>query len=323
LPLDVRAYENGDRDALVDLWASCGLLVPYNDPDRDLDLWQRTDSAAVFVGETQGKITASACVGHDGHRGWLYYVAVAPSLQGQGAGRAMVRHAERWLEERGVAKVQLMVRHTNLGVRGFYERIGYTLTPRLVLARGLRAPQAAPAEGGRLTYTITYLEMRSRPKRPLTPAPHGVPVALLRAKAPSVAFYRFLYNSVGEPWVWYERRILDDEALAAIVQDPNVEIYVLHVEGEPAGYAELDRRSEPDIELAYFGLRPEFIGFGLGPFLLDCAIDIAWRYEPERVWLNTNTLDHPKALATYQRAGFTPYDQRVEVIDDPRASGLV
>jgi ribosomal protein S18 acetylase RimI-like enzyme len=322
-PLEIRPYTDGDLEPLVRLWSACNLLVPYNDPDHDIALWRATESAEIFVGEARGEIVASVCAGHDGHRGWLYYVAVAPHLQGCGAGRAMVGHAELWLKKRGVAKVQLMVRHTNLAVRGFYEAIGYTLTPRLVLARWLREPAVGVAEGGRLSNTITYLEMRARPTRPLAPAPHGIPVALLRAQSPSVPFYRFLYDSVGAPWLWYERRQIDDTALAAIIQDPMVEVYVLYAYGEPAGYVELDRRSEPDIEVAYFGLRPQFIGRGLGPFLLDSGIDIAWRYGPSRLWLHTNTMDHPKALATYQRAGFVPYDQRTVVIDEPRASGLL
>jgi GNAT superfamily N-acetyltransferase len=102
---------------------------------------------------------------------------------------------------------------------------------------------------------------------------------------------------------------MKDEALATIVQDENVYIYVLYCEGAPAGYAELDFRNMPNAELAYFGLIPDFIGRGLGGFLLATAIDIAWSRPIERLWVHTNTLDHPRALPLYQQLGFVPYAQ--------------
>ena len=79
----------------------------------------------------------------------------------------------------------------------------------------------------------------------------------------------------------------------------------------------------PSIELAYFGLMPEFIGKGLGKFFLNAMIDRAWAHKPKRVWLHTCTLDHPQALAVYQRAGFTPYKQEVKIFDDPRTVGVL
>jgi GNAT superfamily N-acetyltransferase len=128
---------------------------------------------------------------------------------------------------------------------------------------------------------------------------------------------------VGEPWFWYARRRMDDASLAAQVQDPKVEIYVLYVNGEPAGYVELDRRSEPDIEIAYFGIFPQFVGRGFGPYLMNWAVDQAWQYGPQRLTVNTCTLDHPKALRTYQRVGFVVYKQERQLIDDPRLAGLI
>ena len=145
---------------------------------------------------------------------------------------------------------------------------------------------------------------------------------MFRAKQPPLAFYRFLYETVGEPWLWWERRELSDDELLAIVHDPLVEIYVLNVDGAPAGFFELDRRSPPDIELALFGLVPDFIGKKLGVYLLTSAIDIAWSYSPRRLILHTNSLDHPRALPLYQRLGFKPYKQISRLIDDPRESGL-
>ena len=109
-------------------------------------------------------------------------------------------------------------------------------------------------------------------------------------------------------------------ALAAILTDPAVEVYVLYVEGTPAGYAEIDRRDPKAVDLAYFGLLPEFTGKGLGPYLLSAALDIAWSSDPERVTVNTCTLDHPKALPLYQRFGFQPIRQEGRSIRDPRGS---
>jgi len=175
---------------------------------------------------------------------------------------------------------------------------------------------------GKLKIVITYLEMRNRPQlRELTPP--SAKIKITPAINPTVSFYRYLYNTVGGPWMWYDRRKMSDEQLRAVIQNPQVEICVLYVDGVPAGYAELDRRHETDIELAYFGIMPEFIGQRLGPFLLNWMIDKAWSYNPQRFWLHTCTLDHPKALAIYQRAGFVPYKQEEKIVDDPRALGLI
>jgi GNAT superfamily N-acetyltransferase len=174
------------------------------------------------------------------------------------------------------------------------------------------------AEPATLAIVITYLEMLKAPTRPTVPAPPVGRIALLRAERPTVSYYRYLYNTVGEPWLWWERRMLPDPELERIIHDPLVEIYVLYVDGVPAGYAELDRRKPDDVELAYFGLIPQFIGRKLGPFLLNWAVDTAWFHQPKRLWVNTNNLDHPKALQIYQKAGFVPYRQETKTIPNPR-----
>jgi GNAT superfamily N-acetyltransferase len=173
---------------------------------------------------------------------------------------------------------------------------------------------------GKLATHITFLEMTRPASAPPPPRP-AVKLALLRAERPPVAFYRFLYNSVGEPWLWWERRPLADDALAAIIHDPKVEVYVLYVGGVPAGFSELDWRQEPDVELAYFGLMGEFIGRGLGRFFLRWTVDQAWTRNPRRLWVHTCDLDHPRSLAVYQRAGFVAYRQTTEIINDPRLNG--
>jgi GNAT superfamily N-acetyltransferase len=176
-------------------------------------------------------------------------------------------------------------------------------------------------EDGKLEVTITHLEMLTRPRR----HPHSLQrtVALLRAVQPPLHFYRYLYETVGAPWLWYERRLMNDDQLSAIVHDDRVEVSVLYADGCPAGFAELDCRKMPDVELAYCGLVPDFIGEGLGIYLIDHAVELAWQHEPERVWVHTCTLDHPRALLVYQRAGFVPFREETKLIDDPRTTGAM
>jgi len=181
-------------------------------------------------------------------------------------------------------------------------------------------PAPSPVPAGKIDVVITYLEMHA-PPAPRTSPHRAEQVAVMRARRPTVSFYRYLYDTVGTPWLWYERRALADEALAAIVQDPAIDVEVLYVDGVPAGYFELDRNEPSEVELCYFGLVPEFIGRGLGGWFLDRAVEHAWAGEARRVWVHTCTLDHPAALGVYQRAGFKPYRRAREIIDDPRVAG--
>ena len=180
-----------------------------------------------------------------------------------------------------------------------------------------RPGPADKRSAGTLEVTITYLEMHRRLSSSLrlsTPKQ----TAIFQAHQPTLSFYRYLYVQVGGSWLWYERRAMDNEELRVIIHDPAGSIYVLYFDGVPAGYVELDGRVDHEIELAYFGLLPDFIGRGLGPWLLNWALDTAWNREPSRIWVNTCNLDHPKALLCYQRAGFEPYRQEFTRIRDPR-----
>src|SRR5580693_2935903 len=123
----------------------------------------------------------------------------------------------------------------------------------------------------RIDDTVTYLEMFERPPARAVPAPLGK-LALMRAEVCTVSFYRYLYETVGTPWVWYERRMMSDAALAAELEKSTLEIFVLYVGGVPAGYFELDAAEPRQTLLSYFGLMPDFIGRRLGPFLLNAAI---------------------------------------------------
>ncbi|HTU88815.1 MAG TPA: GNAT family N-acetyltransferase [Gemmataceae bacterium] len=157
---------------------------------------------------------------------------------------------------------------------------------------------------------ITYLQMFARPERVVPPPRTGL--AVLHASNPSVAYYRFLYDTVGRDYDWPRCKKLSDADLAALLHDPQLEVHVLMADGVPAGFAELDRRTEGEIELVHFGLMPDFIGQGLGCYFLHWTIDKSWSYSPRRLWLHTDTKDHPAALPNYLKAGFVIYKEEIK-----------
>ncbi|MCK0195580.1 GNAT family acetyltransferase [Ancylobacter sp. 6x-1] len=145
MPLSIRTATAADETAVAALWRGCGLVASYNDPVADFRFACAGACSDVLVGEAAGRVVGSVMVGHDGHRGWLYYVAAAPEARGQGVGRAMVRAGEAWLKAREVVKVQLLVRETNTAVVGFYESLGFAVAPRVVMSRWLEEPAGAMA----------------------------------------------------------------------------------------------------------------------------------------------------------------------------------
>ncbi len=165
----------------------------------------------------------------------------------------------------------------------------------------------------RIKTTVTFLEMRAEP-RLRVPTPVNLKLMLMRAENPSIGFYRFLYDAVGRGYHWIDRKQLGDAALAAIIMDPRVEIWVVYVAGQPAGYFEVNAIGAPVVELGYFGLMPEFHGRGLGKWLLAEAIRACWARKPERVIVETCTLDGPAALPLYQKLGFVPYDRKEKTV---------
>lgn len=174
---------------------------------------------------------------------------------------------------------------------------------------------------GRLATLVTFLEMTAPPKpRALPPRPE-LELRLWRRPAP--AAYRRLFRRVGEPWLWFSRLLLADEALAAVIHHPRVEIFVLARSGVDIGFAELDFRTAGQCELAFFGLVPEAIGTGAGRWLMTHVLERAWRPGVSRVWVHTCHFDHPGALAFYTRSGFRPFKLAIEVFEDPRLSGLL
>ena len=163
--------------------------------------------------------------------------------------------------------------------------------------------------------TVTYLEMLEPPGTPVSAAPPGVEVRHVRS--PSAAYYRHLYVMVGHEWYWADRLGVSDAALHELLEDPRVEVHVLFVDGQEAGYAELDRAEPGEVRLMYFGLAPGFIGRGLGRWFLAWAVARAWSLGPKRVWVDTCTLDHPRALGSYEAAGFRRFGTRVKEVTIP------
>ncbi len=134
----IREASLTDEAEVLALWVECDLVVPHNDPSADFRFALNRQGSEVLLALDESEvIVGSVMVGHDGHRGWIYYVAALPDARNRGIGRACVEAAEDWLRERAVGKVQLMIRETNSVVRTFYERIGYEHTPRVVMAKWL------------------------------------------------------------------------------------------------------------------------------------------------------------------------------------------
>ena len=129
---DLRADE---IEAAVALWEACGLTRPWNDPRADASLALAGPTSTILAHHQGDALIATVMVGADGHRAWVYYLAVSPTLKRAGLGAAMMRAAEAWAQARGMPKLQLMVRADNAAVVAFYKAIGYVEEPVTVLSR--------------------------------------------------------------------------------------------------------------------------------------------------------------------------------------------
>lgn len=156
---------------------------------------------------------------------------------------------------------------------------------------------------------VTYLELRAAPGAPNHPA-GAESISLER---PQITDYLDLYRRVGESLGWDQRLLMPETQLAQLLQGPHLCVYLLRNElGQALGLCEFDRSGFPQIELKNFGLVPEARGRRLGPWLLSTALVAEWRTNPERIWLHTDSWDHPAAIRIYNRAGFCVYDVRYE-----------
>ena len=160
----------------------------------------------------------------------------------------------------------------------------------------------------RIHVTTYFLQMCGAPEgKPMRCPEH---VSVVAAHDLPLDAYRQLYADVGVPWLWYERSELDDEQLESLLRAPCTKIFTLVVEGKVAGFTELRTDKAGEVQILYFGLRPPYIGRGLGGFFLDWTTRQAFEYPGvERVWVHTCSLDHRRALDTYKKAGFEQYQR--------------
>ena len=142
--LSISPITDADVPHIIALWQRCGLTRPWNDPTGDIAFARRTPTAEILIGRHDGAIVAATMVGHDGHRGWIYYLGVDPAQQRKDFGRAIMAAAEDWLRQQGVEKVMLMVRADNKHVQAFYDSIGYGVQERVVYAKWLDGRPMTP-----------------------------------------------------------------------------------------------------------------------------------------------------------------------------------
>lgn len=151
-----------------------------------------------------------------------------------------------------------------------------------------------------------YLEMHSPDRLQAVAVPEGL--LILEAEIKQYQFNRFLYQLIGGAWQWTDRMRWTEQRWRELVEADNYRTWVAYCQGAPAGYFELHRQARGDVEIAYFGLSPPFIGQGIGGPLLSTAIDCAWQWSgTRRVWVHTCTDDHPAALPNYQARGLVLY----------------
>ena len=134
----IRPYRSADQEDVVQLWKTCDLVVPWNDPVKDIEFKLQVDAELLLVAEYRGRPIGTAMGGYEGHRGWLYYLAVHPDFRRRGLGRRLVEEVEARLTERGCPKVNLMVRKTNSLVIDFYHSLGFTENEVVCLGKMLK-----------------------------------------------------------------------------------------------------------------------------------------------------------------------------------------
>ena len=177
-----------------------------------------------------------------------------------------------------------------------------------------------PAPFTRAAVEVTFLRQEAPPLSAPVVWPTGC--TLGRVTRPGVALYRYLYNTVGAPYVWWLRRTMPDTEIAALLAAPGVSLHVLTRDHQPAGFYELDARQVNTVNLSYFGLLPHAVGLGLGTMLLRAAMASAWAHKPRALTVNTCTADHPRALPNYLAAGFIAVRTTREVWEVPNRLGL-
>ncbi|MEX0281635.1 MAG: GNAT family N-acetyltransferase [Arenibacterium sp.] len=169
---------------------------------------------------------------------------------------------------------------------------------------------------------MTYLEMTApAPSRPC-PEPEGCELRTI--ERPDIDWYRDLFFRVGgRDWLWSSCLMLTEDELRDVLHDPGVIVFALERDGHPEGLLQLDLRVQGACELAFFGVTRDLAGTTAGRYMMNRAISEAWSHDIGKFHVHTCTLDHPRALEFYRRSGFVPVRQEVEVMADPRLSGVL
>jgi GNAT superfamily N-acetyltransferase len=171
-----------------------------------------------------------------------------------------------------------------------------------------------------VSVTTYYLEMTSpaelRAKRVDRPG-----LAVGKVPSPMPELNRFFYTAIGGDWFWTDRLPWSYQKWMEYLNRPDLQTWVVSVDGVPAGYFELEKQPGDSVEIAYFGLLPQFVGQGVGGYALTQTIERAWAMPAKRVWVHTCTLDHPSALANYQARGLRLYKQETEEKELPAPPG--
>jgi GNAT superfamily N-acetyltransferase len=188
-------------------------------------------------------------------------------------------------------------------------------------AHGMFPDGLTPVPRGKIAAVVTSLDMYARPAP--RPEPNAADWRLREVEEPDPDWYLELYRRVGSDWLWFSRLVMPRENLQRILRSPAVRVYALDHQGRDEGLLELDFREPRTCEIAFFGLTPLLIGQGAGRWLMNRAMERAWREGVDRVWVHTCTLDHAAAIPFYVRSGFTPFARHVELADDPRLSGIL
>ena len=170
---------------------------------------------------------------------------------------------------------------------------------------------------GHVATVITHLEMVQKPLLPSIESD----LSLEKWTKPAVADYLALFRKVGEPWLWTSRLLMAEDEVQAIIHHPDIDLQLVRNDNMVVGFIELDFRETGQCEIAFFGLVTELNGKGHGRWMMNQALDKAWRDGVERVWLHTCTQDSPRALPFYRQCGFRIFKQELDMVADPRLSG--
>lgn len=174
---------------------------------------------------------------------------------------------------------------------------------------------------GMLATIVTSLEMHAEPKQTRPPPPADT--ELRYCPDLTAEEYRAIYRRVGQDWLWYSRLLKSDDELTSIIHHDLVDVHQVFIANQAEGLLELDYRVDGECEIAFFGLSSSNTGRGLGPWLMSEVMSLAWSRPIKRLWVHTCTFDHPSALGFYQKQGFKPFKQEVELVSDPRLDGTL